>query len=74
MEKQAELTGFRCPQIEHDSAENRPMAMSWMTEELLNKTIQVWSRAYGRIISRDEAMDILRNIKTFYELVSSTEG
>jgi hypothetical protein len=69
MKKQAKLTGLSCLQIEHEPAENRPMAMYWMTDKLLDETVQAWSGIYGRKISRNEAVEILRNIANFYELV-----
>jgi len=69
MRKQAELAGFVPPEIEHDPDENRPMAMYWMTDELLDETVRVWSGIYGRNISQKEAVEILRNMKNFYELV-----
>ena len=69
MQKHAELTGLMCPNIEHEADENRPMAMYWMTDELLDETVRVWSKIYRRTISRKEAVEILRNTRNFYELI-----
>ncbi len=43
--------------------------MYWMTDELLDKTVQVWSGIYGRTISRSEAIEILRNVTNLYKLI-----
>lgn len=69
MQNQAELTGLGGPEIEHDPDGNRP-AMHWMTTELIDETVRVWSPVYGRQINRSEAIEILRNIKAFFELVT----
>lgn len=71
MHNQADLTGFSAPEMDHNTAPGRPMATVWMTDTLLDETVQVWSRVYGRTIGRDEAVEILRNIKNFFELVST---
>jgi len=49
--------------------EERPATMAWISDELLNATIDVWSRNYGREITHDEAMDILGNVKRFGEML-----
>lgn len=71
MHNQADLTGFSAPEMDHNPDPSRPMATVWMTDTLLDETVQVWSRVYGRSIGRDEAVEILRNIKNFFELVST---
>lgn len=69
MNNPEELTGLSRPEIEHGTAEDRPMAMYWMTDELLDETVQVWSGIYGRTISRSEAIEILRNVTNLYKLI-----
>jgi len=50
----------------------RPM---WITDDLLAETQTVWSRAYGRAIGADEAVEILTNVKRLAEvLVKSRRG
>ncbi len=46
--------------------------MQWMSDELLAETRRVWSHAYGRVISEDEAVEILMNVKRFAELLMRT--
>ena len=45
--------------------------MQWMSDELLAETRRVWSHAYGRVISEDEAVEILMNVKRFAELLDA---
>jgi len=47
----------------------RPLSMAWITDELLAETRRVWSEAYGRVISVDEATEILMNVKRFAEVL-----
>ncbi|MEX0643373.1 MAG: hypothetical protein WD468_11760 [Pirellulales bacterium] len=47
----------------------RPLSMAWISEELLAKTIDVWSANYGRPISEDEAVEILMNVKRLAEVL-----
>ena len=43
------------------------VSCSWMTDELVLETRQVWSQAYEREVSEDEAMEILTNVKRLAE-------
>lgn len=43
----------------------RTPAMAWMSDELIAETRRVWSAAYGRVISADEAVEILGNVRRF---------
>ena len=47
----------------------RPLSLAWMTDELIDRTRAVWSRAYGRDISEAEAVEILSNVRRFAEVV-----
>lgn len=40
---------------------------SWITAEFLEETKTVWSNAYGREVSDDEAIEILMNVKRLAE-------
>lgn len=42
---------------------------AWMTEELILDTQKVWSGIYGRVLSAEEALDILRNVKGLAEVL-----
>lgn len=46
-----------------------PMTTAWVSDDLLAHTIDVWSRAYGRPVTTQEAMEILMNVKRFAELL-----
>ena len=41
----------------------------WMSSALIEKTHQVWSRAYGRPLERAEVIEILQNVRWFGELL-----
>ena len=47
----------------------RPMNAAWVSDDLLARTIDVWSKAYGRRITTQEAMEILMNVKRLGELL-----
>ena len=40
---------------------------SWMTDELVEDTQRIWPPIYGRDISKEEAMEMLTNVKRFAE-------
>jgi hypothetical protein len=54
-----------------EAVKNRPDSIAWMTDELIAETRRVWSPHYGRVISEDEAIDILHNVKRFVQLLWS---
>lgn len=61
--------GFPPPTGQHGvtsgSVSVRTPAMAWMSDELIAETRRVWSAAYGRVISADEAVEILGNVRRF---------
>ncbi|MFO8014268.1 MAG: hypothetical protein R6X20_13290 [Phycisphaerae bacterium] len=64
--KGPESTGFRAPgeqPVTDGAANERPLATAWITDELLEETIDVWSEAYGRPITEEEAVEILVNVR-----------
>jgi hypothetical protein len=40
-----------------------PLSLAWITPELLDETRRVWSPTYGRVISDQECVTILNNVK-----------
>lgn len=50
---------------------DRPLSLAWMTDELIAETQRVWSPQYGRELSPDEAVEILRNVKRFADVAMS---
>ena len=52
-----------------EGADERPLSLAWISDELLARTQQVWSRAYGRPVSEEEAVEILRNVKQLAEVL-----
>ena len=47
----------------------RPLSMAWISNDLLAETIEVWSEAYDRPVSEDEAVEILMNVKRLGEVL-----
>ncbi len=71
MAKRPESTGLTSPHEEHGEltqpASIRPLAQAWITDELIAENQRVWSRAYGRSISEQEAVEIIMNLHRFAE-------
>jgi len=44
-----------------------------MSDELIADTRRVWSAAYGRVISNDEAVEILNNVRRFADVMLRAE-
>ena len=51
----------------------RPNAQEWMSDELIADTRRVWSAAYGRVISADEAVEILNNVRRLADVLVRAE-
>ncbi len=49
------------------SKNEKPLSCDWITDDLLRNTQEAWSEAYGRPISRDEAVEMLLNVKRLGE-------
>ncbi len=76
-EKSPESTGCSAPPEDPVPVPDRrrPMSTWWISDELLDRTIDVWSRAYGRPVSEKEAIGMLMNIKRLGEfLVDAREA
>lgn len=51
------------------SGRPRPPSLAWITNELLIYTQSVWSKAYGKPVTEDDAIEILVNTKRFAEVL-----
>jgi hypothetical protein len=49
------------------------MSMQWLSDERIAEAHRVWSKAYGRVISRDEAVEILTNVRRLAEVLLQAE-
>ena len=68
-----QLTGFP-PQSRHhgpvpEPTAARPVGTEWLSDELVADTRRVWSVAYGRVISVDEAVEILNNVRRLADVM-----
>ena len=71
------MVGFS-PPIGHSGAEpepggDRPLSQQWLTGERIAKARDVWSKAYGRVISPEEAIEILTNVRQLAEVLIRAE-
>ncbi len=61
------------PRTVHDGTAPAPVDVhsrppAWMSDELIAETRRVWSVAYRRVISTDEAVEILSNVRRLAEV------
>ena len=54
-------------------ADVRPLSMQWLSDERIAEARRVWSKAYGRVISEDEAIEILTNVRRLAEVLLRAE-
>ena len=45
----------------------RPPRPAWIPDALLAETVEVWSEAYGKPMTEDDAIEILRNVRRLAE-------
>lgn len=70
--KKPESPGFPAPDaqlVTDGTAGERPLSTAWITKDWIERAIDVWSEAYGRPISEDEAVEILVNLKRLGEVL-----
>ena len=77
MSSSPHLAGFPPPTghdgPEPDSVEVRPLTTQWLSGERIAEARRVWSKAYGRVISAEEAIEILRNVRRLAEVLLRAE-
>ena len=47
----------------------RPLSLAWVSDDAIAETQRLWSARYGREVPEDEAIEILRNVKRFAEML-----
>lgn len=47
--------------------------MRWLSDERIAEARRVWSKAYGRVISVEEAVEILMNVRRLAEVLLRAE-
>lgn len=72
-----QLAGFPPPTGHHGPEPGppdvRPLSMQWLSDERITEARRVWSKAYGRVISVDEAVEILTNVRRLAEVLLRAE-
>ena len=66
-----ELTGLSSPPEDHGP--DVPLSLAWINEDLVEETQRVWSKAYGRVVTRNEAVEMLVNVKHVVSVFMSAE-
>ena len=61
-------TDFPGAGVPHHSAHDVE-SPAWGSEDLLVRTRRVWGKVYGREIDRDEAIEILANVRRLAEVL-----
>jgi hypothetical protein len=64
-------TGHHGP--EPGRAADRPLSTQWLSDERIAEARRVWSKAYGRVISEEEAIEILVNVRRLAEVLLRAE-
>jgi hypothetical protein len=64
-------TGHHGP--EPGNVAERPLSTQWLSDEQIADTRRVWSKAYGRVISEEEAIEILTNVRGLAEILLRAE-
>lgn len=77
MPSAAQLTGFPTTTGHHEpepgSVAARPLSTQWLSDERIAEARRVWSKAYGRVISEDESIQILMNVRRLAEVLLNAE-
>ncbi len=55
------------------SVDARPLSSQWLSDERIAEARRVWSKAYGRVINEDEAIEILMNVRRLAEVLLRAE-
>lgn len=73
MPSSPQLAGFPTPTGHHGpapgSVAERPLPTQWLSKERIAEARRVWSKAYGRVISDEEATEILVNVRRLAEVL-----
>ena len=71
------MAGFSTPIGHHgpepDPVDVRPLSTQWLSEERIAAARRVWSKAYGLVISEEEAIEILMNVRRLAEVLLRAE-
>jgi hypothetical protein len=74
VETSPQLAGFRSETGHHGPEPDRTVVRSMqLSDDRIAETRRVWSMAYGRVISVDEAVEILTNVRRLAEVLVRAE-
>ena len=68
-----QIAGLLAPTGQHGpepgSVAVRPLSTQWLSDAKIAEARRVWSKAYGRVISEEEAVEILMNVRRLAEVL-----
>lgn len=77
VQSSSQLTGFHGQSWHHDSGADsvaeRPLSTLWLSDERIAEARRVWSKAYGRVLSEEECIEILMNVRRLAEVLVCAE-
>lgn len=77
MPSSVQLAGFPTTTGHHGSEPGsvaaRSLSTQWLSDERIAEARRVWSKAYGRVISEEEAIEILTNVRRLAEVLLNAE-
>lgn len=77
MTSAARQTGFHGTNGHHGfepgSVAVRPLSTQGLSDERIAETRRVWSHAYGRVVSEEEAIEFLMNVRRLAEILWQAE-
>ena len=77
MPSSSQLTGFPTQTGHHGPEPGPPdvrlLSTRWMSNERIAEARRVWSKAYGRVICEEEAIEILMNVRRLVEVLLRAE-
>ena len=52
----------------------RPLSAAWITDALIAETRRVWSRHLGRVVTQEEAIEMLINVRNVALAIMAAEA
>lgn len=72
-----DLTGFPVEnpaQWSSTGSSRRPLSLAWISDELIAETRRVWSKHLRRVVTEDEAVEMLMNVRAAAVAILAATG
>lgn len=73
-ESPPDLTGFPAENPAHWGSSRRPLSLAWISDELIAETRRVWSKHLRRVVTEDEAVEMLVNVRAAAVAILAATG